>query len=874
MTTATSAIRSWARELPYWEQVALDRLSRSECLTDALVREAVQYFFEDNALAPKTLPRPPLGFFAPTTPPTCAPDKPVILRALEQTCDLNALAPAQRITFSPNLTVLFGANGSGKSGYARFLATIGFCRGDTTVLPDVTRPPSTPPRADLILSDGTTETRISITDTTAATTLRSLHVFDHQSVLTHVADENELSFTPLGLDLLTRFASVVDDIRQQTLDRISEYQKPHTFLASFTGESDVTAAIKALGPTTETARLRALATLTDPDKAALALVEQELDTLRKRDVPAQLTRIRQDTADIKRLRERLVTIQDALSPEDIARLHQERTTVAELQDQTTALGLDSFRHEQLHHTGSAPWRQMSENARTLATNESTPDHQYPVEGDPCLLCHQPLTPAGARHLQKLWAYLQSAAERSLQDATTTLQATENRLRELDLSFFTETAAQYRAMHTRDPATRTAVTTYLDLARALRDGLLTPDISPGVPPTPPLDQMDALLTRLWAEQLELTTSNPTERINTLEGDQRRYQHRQLLCRLLPTIETHLQGLRWAARAETALPSTTHVTRKQTELFNALVTDEYVKRFTTDLQRLGRTFIVQPTTRGHKGRTFHSLGLQTPATHPGVTPAKVLSEGEKRAVALADFLTEVSLDPHATGIVLDDPVTSLDVQWKQHIAARLVEEAKERQVIIFTHDLHFLYTLKNLGEGVPAEFHWIKRGDEDDRPGYVFLQNSPATEKDYYSADIARRLHAKAKSQPPENQQWTLMQGFGALRTSYEALVLHDIFGDVVRRWDERLSIERLTNVVLDRSIIETIVAKSAFLSRYIDAHLHSDEHNPEKPTPAALLAEIEAFEKLKKDCKRSRTAAQAITTAAPPQPPDAPPARPR
>lgn len=874
MTTATSAIRSWARELPYWEQVALDRLSRSERLTDAQFHEVLQFFWEDTLLAPKTLARPHLGFFATTTPPASAPDKPVILRALEQTCDLNALAPAQRITFSPNLTVLFGANGSGKSGYARFLAALGFSRGDTTVLPDVTRAPTTPPRADVILSDGTTETRIPITDTTSATTLRSLHVFDHQSVLTHVAGENELSFTPLGLDLLTRFASVIDDIRQHTVDRIAEYQKPHAFLASFTGESDVTAAIKTLGPTTETARLRALATLTDPDKAALALVEQELDTLRKRDVPAQLTRIRQDTADIKRLQERLITIQDALGPEDIARLHQERATVAELQDQTTALGLDSFRHERLHHTGSAPWRQMSENARTLASKESTPEAPYPSEGDPCLLCHQPLTPAAAKHLRNLWAYLQSAVERSLQDAKTVLQATEEKLRAVDLSFFNEAATQYRAMHTRDSVTRAAVTTYLDQARTLRDSLLTPDTPPDVLPTPPLVQIDALLTRLREEQLELTTSNPTERVNTLEGDQRRYQHRQLLCRLLPAIETYLQGLRWAARAETALPSTNHITRKQTDLFNTLVTDEYVRRFTTDLQRLGRPFIIHPTTRGIKGRTFHSLELKTPSTHPGATADNVLSEGEKRAVALADFLTEVSLDPLATGIVLDDPVTSLDAQWKEHIATRLVEEARERQVIIFTHDLHFLHLITEASQDIPStEFHWIKRGDEDDRPGYVFLQNSPATEKAFSSAKIARDHYAEAKDLPPAQQQSTLQQGFGALRTSYEVLVQEVIFNNVVRRFDERLRIERLEGVVLDPTVLNTVLTKTGLLSRYIDAHSHSDEYSADMPTPANLLAEIEAFEVLKRECKKPHPATSSAKSV-PPANADTQPAAPR
>ena len=93
-----------------------------------------------------------------------------------------------------------------------------------------------------------------------------------------------------------------------------------------------------------------------------------------------------------------------------------------------------------------------------------------------------------------------------------------------------------------------------------------------------------------------------------------------------------------------------------------------------------------TQGQRGQTFRSLVIKG-----GHSPDKILSEGEQRAVALADFLTEIALNPANAGIVLDDPVTSQDHQRKNLIARRLVLEAKKRQVIIFTHDLVFLTML---------------------------------------------------------------------------------------------------------------------------------------------------------------------------------------
>ncbi len=234
----------------------------------------------------------------------------------------------------------------------------------------------------------------------------------------------------------------------------------------------------------------------------------------------------------------------------------------------------------------------------------------------------------------------------------------------------------------------------------------------------------------------------------------------------------------------------------------------------------------------------------------TPDKVLSEGEKRAVALADFLTEVALDTTSTGIVLDDPVTSLDLEWRRLIASILVTQAKRRQVMVFTHDLSFLYFLKKYSEedNVEIAAHWIKRGDHDNKPGYVFLDNSPALERDYRRPTRAREIYVKAKDAPAAEQEALLRVGFGALRTTYEAFIIFELLNEVVLRFDERISFGRLSSIVWDQSLVEEVVTKCEALSRYIEGHLHSDAFGDQKPAPSLLLSEIDAFEALFKRLK--------------------------
>ena len=49
----------------------------------------------------------------------------------------------------------------------------------------------------------------------------------------------------------------------------------------------------------------------------------------------------------------------------------------------------------------------------------------------------------------------------------------------------------------------------------------------------------------------------------------------------------------------------------------------------------------------------------ANMPGrARTSEILSEGETRVIAIAGFLAELQLAPHANAIVLDDPVSSLD------------------------------------------------------------------------------------------------------------------------------------------------------------------------------------------------------------------------
>ena len=97
---------------------------------------------------------------------------------------------------------------------------------------------------------------------------------------------------------------------------------------------------------------------------------------------------------------------------------------------------------------------------------------------------------------------------------------------------------------------------------------------------------------------------------------------------------------------------------------------------------------------------------PARRKSLTPhhrlSAILSEGEKKVIALADFIAEATLRRSSTPLVLDDPITSLDYKRLEYVVDRLVELSETRQIIVFTHNIWF--TMLVLGrfdnQGKPA------------------------------------------------------------------------------------------------------------------------------------------------------------------------------
>jgi len=467
-------------------------------------------------------------------------------------------------------------------------------------------------------------------------------------------------------------------------------------------------------------------------------------------------------------------------------------------------------------------------------------------------------------MERLWSFLKSNVLEEIHNLESALIQTTEDLNAISLDVLREDTVAHRLLRDSSPNTLRDVQVFLAAAAVRRDACNALHQLEGAPsssmPRLPASPSGLIAARIQDEKDTrdaVLRENIGARVEQLKARKRLLEHRRALSSLLPEVESFIQRQRWALKATKAKGNTSHITKAYNTMFNELVTMRYLELFQDAIRAMGRSVLVKVDTYAQKGEVYRQIVVEKSKSVASnmATPERVLSEGEKRAVALADFLTEVALDTGSGCIVLDDPVTSLDLEWRSDIARMLAQEAVHRQVVIFTHDLPFLYQLKLSAKeaAVSASYHWITRGGEDDRPGYVVLNDSPALEPEYKSAQRSREFYSQAKAALAGDQEAILRQGFSALRSCYEAFVVFDLFNRVIQRFDPRIEFASLKEIVIDPDMVTEVSDGFSRISRYIDGHLHSDALGDQRPSLTALLREIETFEDLRKRLRALKAA---------------------
>ena len=853
-TTIWNELETWAQGFKPWQRFVLANAIRFTRLTDEQIEQAYRLFLHDYGL--EDAPDPPIEVPSAMTgrPVSDAPD-PIRLRRIDGLRAINALPAEAELTFSPTLTVVYGGNGAGKSGFTRILSNVCFSRKSHPILPNVyDDEPDDDLAATIVVTDAeNNDTPFVFDGSSQYTELKRIAVFDTDASRAHLREQNPLGFTPAGFDVFPEMARVYGDISDRLANELENRDRENVFTRSFVApESSVSRFVDALSADTDVTALRRLATFGDAEAARLDEINLQIKTLQSKPTVEVIGQLKESKRDLAKLREHLTNSRRLLSEEKRAEYRAQLADLTAKSEQARKHGSESFKQEFFSGIGTPEWEQFLTGAHALAQLEH---EHYPHEGDHCLLCHRPLDEASVALINRFWEFLAHKARQEAEEASAQLAQTVQNLNSLHLDFFSaDTAVRARlaklnrsltaridALIAQMKSDRQAMVAVLESAT----GSIGPEAFDEVDSSLEalVDQFDSDTKRLEEEKVE-------DVLKALQAERITLRHRQVLKQLLPEIEKYISDLIWvkngSGEPQRSLNTRT-LTEKEKDFFQRVIARDYQERFANEREYLKCDMPIELHTRGQRGQTVRSLVMKG-----GYSPDRILSEGEQRAVALADFLTEITLNPANAGIVLDDPVTSQDHERKKLIANRLVLESRNRQVAIFTHDLPFLTMLASAAGNEQIEIltHWIER-DSEGCPGQVSLDDCPATTPQYRNTKKAKRTLAEAKSAAGSKRMKLLQRGMGELRRTVEEIVPHFLFKQVVNRWTDRVIVTALNRVNWDECLVEDIVTAYEDLSAYIEGHSHTEEWAATPLEPRHLEERIERVGGLIKRARSNR-----------------------
>lgn len=132
----------WAKDLAPWQSDAVGRLFTKDLLTADDLDDLYALLKVEHGI-PDPKGRTAIPLADDKIPAGIQPNEHVELMAMKNLANVNAIAQKQRLEFgAKGLTVIYGDNGSGKSGYTRVLKKACRARDQSEqILPNANTPP-------------------------------------------------------------------------------------------------------------------------------------------------------------------------------------------------------------------------------------------------------------------------------------------------------------------------------------------------------------------------------------------------------------------------------------------------------------------------------------------------------------------------------------------------------------------------------------------------------------------------------------------------------------------------------------------------------------------------------------------------------------
>jgi len=869
--TLLDKILKWTQTLPKWQSDAARRLLQRE---EGLLEDDYSKLFALLKVG-HGLPNPddlkPDPLAANHLPANIKAGQTIILKEMSELNHVNRIAPNQTLAFSETgMSVIYGGNGTGKSGYVRVMKQACRCRDQLEIVHpnanDLASAEHMPTAKFKIEKQGKDDVLYWERGQTSSDELSMISVFDQRCARSYLTAEQDVAYLPYGLDIVESLANnVIPELARRLREEINSIDINVYSFNHLIGETEVGKLISKLNVRTNPKTVETLGTLSEDEEKKITDLNK---ALAEADPMAKAGELKRLVSRLKNLGESIRNKSRLINDDAVQSLKKldDEAVAAELAEKNAALALQAG-EDLLPGTGEQLWKTLFEAARKYSIETAYPEKGFPYTSDDalCPLCQSALDKARER-LIRFEQYIKDDVAKVANEKRVNLSTIRKKIENSDLAIAMDKDLSDE-ITLLDNNIVLAIETFQTSINDKKQWMI-----------------DALASHEWDTPLDLS-ENPYQAVRKLAAKKLReartfikasdVEHkkklsivydeliaRQSLQKSLQGVLDLIERLKKVAALNKCKNDlkTAPISNKSKELASEVVTKELKNSLDIEFVNLDVAHIkTKLKEKNVKGKIFHQLLLELPTSKK---LDEILSEGEQRAIALGAFLAELSLANHSCGIVFDDPVSSLDHWRRQHVARRFVEEAKKRQVIIFTHDTSFLGQLCDEIDTSNLD-HQIKflewRGQHS---GHVCdgLPWGHASYKERINAleKECRKLVDKPWSQYPNDADTSEMMGaYSRLRATIERVIQDVVFCGVVRRYRDWITIGSLKDVVgfedAECDEINRLYKRSNDL---VEAHDPSSAKNAPVPSPTELSNDIQDLKTVIENIQNRRKAKKA------------------
>ncbi|MDX6451416.1 MAG: hypothetical protein QOH16_1465 [Gaiellaceae bacterium] len=722
----------------------------------------------------------------------------VELRSIGDFRNINCLAENQSLHLEPGLNLVFGMNGSGKTGHGRLLR--GVCRAAEReqVLPNVFEPAKAaqPQTATIAIAvDGKNRpVKVDLAQQPDRV-LSAVSVFDASCARIFVSKANVIDYVPRSLVILKNLAEEQDTIAAGLRADAMNLRGGLPSLPPLADGTAAAAALASVNQNTDLAALEQLGELTDAETNELEQLETAAATIRA-DTSGELetaarARASGATAAATAIRDQAARV-DASTLDRFAELRRKADDIATAERELVE---NAFADSPFPAAGGEPWREMwSALVQYVESGGGTFPSDEP--GAVCPACEQELTPEARTRLADAQQFVRSELRQRAEALDLEMQTLLAGIPDSEALKVRATSELRGAPEDIIAAAEAAVSTIAELGRLARAIAAGGHRAGDSPPALDVSAIEAYAdaqAESAAAQAALRDAARQQEVLKKLGE---LQARRTLRQHLPSLKQRIDTLKRIALLDSSAGKlgTQAISLKLRDLQEAEITERLRAAIREELEYTTVRDKIELSGQASKGETKIQLKLAKGCKEK---VENVLSAGEQSALGMAFFLAELSVSGGESAIVLEDPVSSLDHDYRAYLAERLVQETQKRQVVIYTHDLTFLVDLQQAAEDAGIEIHGQTLHRAFGEAGVVreSLPTEAMSPRDR-RRDLGKRLRFELtpmfKKEDPEYaaaaKQWV-----GDLRDGYEQIVECYVVANTMRRFRTQIRMKQLSKM---------------------------------------------------------------------------------